>query len=264
MRFAAASLVLALGLGGCGGSSAPVDPALEQTARDIVAMLGAYDCERLPRYLPAGAEELFDRHIDAALLDTTPDPLERVCFVLGVIDDYPRSETMLVTITAGGPDRPLLVLEEPREGGILGSLFAPEPSRATLALVREGREWKLDPEWALAQVQDLAVHQALRSFALAQDSFYLARDDFTEDPAELETATGTVVTFVRGVAGADSIPGIVHATLGAEAQSVCGSARSRSGELFMIRLEAHGEASYDRGTELQRECPDAPLPLGEW
>jgi hypothetical protein len=42
------------------GPGKPVeDPALEKTARDVVAMLGGYNCELLPRYLARARTPFF-------------------------------------------------------------------------------------------------------------------------------------------------------------------------------------------------------------
>jgi hypothetical protein len=248
MKAVATLLTLLFGLAACGPGApgrAIEDAALVRAARDVVAVAEGYNCELLPTHLPGGAQELFAASIGPDLMDGMQDPVERVCFVLGVIQDYPYSESMEVRahrITEAGAD--LLLLGE----GI----------RAELSFVREGGAWKLDPRWALKQVQDLSVHQALRMFAINQDGFRYGRDRFTESSAELSEATHTVTEFFPGIARHDLPPMYVYAALGPGARSVCGSSLSLSGELFMIRAAADGSASYARGT-LPSMCPGRPL-----
>jgi hypothetical protein len=223
------------------------DEALEQTARDVVAMLGGYNCGLLPGYLASGGESFLRASIGPDLMDSMADPIERVCFVLGVIQRYPYSETMEVqaeTLTASGADL----------------IFLGDGRRAEMSFLREGGAWKLDHEWALKQVQDLVVQQNLRYFALSQDQYhYNAGDRFTVDPGALAAGTSTIVEFGLGIATAKAEPMVVYAELGPDAQSVCGSSLSRSGELFMIRAAANGSASYARGVALPSSCPARPL-----
>jgi hypothetical protein len=243
----ACALVAAVGVA-CVSSPDPPgreveDEALVQTARDVVALIGGYNCELLPRYLPAGAAELFASNIGPELMDGMHDPVERVCFVLGVIDDYPASETMDVRAT---------VLTDARADLILVG----DGRRADLHLVRDSGGWVIDPRWALGRVQDLAVLQALREFAITQDEFYSYGDKrFTASAAELTAATHSVVSFIPGVASVTSRPMWVFASLGPNAQSVCGSSRSLSGEVFMIRQAANGTTSYARGPSVPAACP---------
>jgi hypothetical protein len=223
------------------------DPALEKTARDVVAMLGGYNCELLPRYLASGADAFLRGSIGPELMDTMDDPIERVCFVLGVVQDYPRSETMEVRAETRTATRADLIL---LGGG----------SEAEMRFLREGKAWKLDHEWALKQVQDLAVHQALRLFAITEDQFYYyGGRRFTANPQELTDATRTVTSFAQGVATPAVTPLAVFAALGPNAQSVCGSSLSPSGELFMVRAAGDGSSSYARGSVLPASCPSRPL-----
>lgn len=219
------------------------DESLVLTARDLVALLGGYNCGLLPSYLPAGAPEFFRANLGPVLMDRMKDPVERVCFVLGVIQRYPRSEIMDVRAGTLTDTRADLIL--------LG-----DGEEAELRFVREAGGWKLDREWALAQVQDLAVEQALRSFAITQDQFYYYGDKrFTDDQQEVTARTHTVSQFGRGIAVAGGLPMVVYGALGPNAQSVCGSALSLSGELFMIRQAADGATSYERGPSLPALCP---------
>jgi len=256
LRAALASVVLAAVSLACASSPAPPgrevdDAALVQTARDVVALLGGYNCDLLPRYLPAGAAELFAANLGPDLMDGMNDPVERVCFVLGVIDDYPASETMDVraaVLTAARAD--LILVGDGR--------------RADLRLVRADGRWVIDARWALGQVQDLAVLQSLREFAMAQDGFYaVGPKRFTASAAELTAATHSVVSFTPGVASVTSSPMWVFASLGPDAQSVCGSSRSLSGEVFMIRQAASGTTSYARGASVPPSCPAGRL-AGSW
>jgi hypothetical protein len=242
---------LLLTLAACGGPTLPgekiEDASLVQMARDIVAMIGGYNCELLSGYLPLGADDFFRTTIPEALMDGMHDPTERVCFVLGVIQHYPRSETMDVrarTLTESRADLILL-------GGT---------KRAELQFLREGDRWKLDHEWALKQVQDLAVEQALRLFAIAEDGFYYSNGKrFTDSASELTERTHTVIQFVPGIASPDAPPMLVYGALSPTGRAVCGSSRSISGELFMIRQAADGSTSYTRGTSLPAGCAAQPL-----
>jgi hypothetical protein len=223
------------------------EPALEQTARDVVALLGGYNCELLPRYLAAGAGDYLTASIGPELMDSMRDPIERVCFVLGVVQDYPRSETMEVRANAVTSTRADLIL---LGGG----------HRAEMKLLREGRAWRLDHEWALKQVQDLPVHQVLRLFAIHQDDFYYNHGKrFTVNPQDVTAATHVVADFWPGVATTAVRPMTVFAALGPDARSVCGSALSWSGELFMIRVAGDGSASFARGSSLPDSCPGTAL-----
>jgi hypothetical protein len=223
------------------------DKGLVQTARDVVAMLGGYNCQLLPGYLTSGGEQFLRTGISPALMDTMTDPIERVCFVLGVIQHYPRSETMEVRADSMTAERADLIL---LGGG----------RRAEMRFLRDGEAWKLDHEWALKQVQDLPVHQALRLFAINEDEFYYyGGKRFTDSPQELTDATHTVASFAQGVATPEVTPMAVFATLGPNARSVCGSSLSWSGEVFMIRAAGDGSASYARGPAVPSSCPGTPL-----
>jgi hypothetical protein len=219
------------------------DESLIHAARDLVALLGGYNCALLPNFLPTGAPLFFQANIGPTLMDGMQDPVERVCFVLGVIQRYPASETMDVRADTLSDTRASLIL--------LG-----DQREAELRLVREGGAWKLDREWALAQVQDLEIEQALRTFAIAQDEFYYYGDRrFTDDQQVLTARTHTPSQFGRGIAVAGGPPMLVFGALGPNAQSVCGSSVSLSGELFMIRQAGDGSTSYDRGPSLPPRCP---------
>jgi hypothetical protein len=247
-RLLLAALLL---LGACAGPDLPGeavdDEELVQTARDIVALVGGYNCELLPGYLPSGSAAFFHANIGPGLMDGMDDPVERVCFVLGVVQDYPRSETMEVraeTLTEDGAD--LLLLGNGR--------------RAELRLVRDRHRWLIDQGWALEQVQNLGVYQALRSFAIAQDQFYYyGPKRFTDNYQELSAQTHTALEFFQGIAEEGSQPMVLYGVFGPNAQSVCGSSRSLSGELFMIRAAADGSASYARGASLPARCPGSAL-----
>jgi hypothetical protein len=253
VRRAAIAVVLALTAcsGGAPGESVD-DEALVQTARDLVAAIEQYDCERLATYLPEDAPAYFAANIDGPLMDTSSGgPLERVCFVLGVIQQYPRAESMEIRATSQTAERVDLLLR----GG---------SDRADLVMVRDPQGWKLQKEWALKQVQDLRVHLDLYSWAMTEDSYYYyGGETFTDDAAALTARTQTVIEFTRGVATPDSPEHLVHAMLGPDAKSVCGSARSRSGELFMIRQAADGSSSRTSGRTLPATCPAGPL-RGDW
>jgi hypothetical protein len=243
-------VVAVVALGACssdGPGKAVEDEALVQTARDVVAMLGGYNCELLPGYLTAEGQEFLRGNIAPELMDTMTDPLERVCFVLGVVQKYPRSETMEVLAQSLTAERADLLL---LGGG----------RRADMRFLRDGAVWKLDHEWALKQVQDLAVHQALRWFAINEDEFYYyGGKRFTDNAQELANATHVVSAFVPGVATPEVTPMAVFASLGPNAKSVCGSSLSWSGEVFMIRAAGDESASYARGPAVPATCPGGPL-----
>ncbi len=233
------------------------DAALEQTARDVVAMLGGYDCVRLPGYLPEGAEEMLRSNIDAPLLEGMADPIERVCFVLG-LQDHPRSETMEVAAVSQTRERAVLELSESGDEGILIDL-SPDLPPTRLSFVKEAGSWKLDPAWALKEVQDHIVKSDLLGFNVTQLSYFGTEKRFTADPEEITRTMRTVPTFYAGVASNSVSENVVFASLAPDGRSICGSARSRSGELFMIRADADGTTSFARGENLPNPCPGKPL-----
>jgi hypothetical protein len=101
---------------------------------------------------------------------------------------------------------------------------------------------------------------SLRLFAINEDEFYYyGGRRVTDKPQEVTDATHTVASFVRGMATLDVTPMVVFATLGPNAQSICGSSLSWSGELFMIRAAGDGSASYARGSSVPSSCPGTPL-----
>jgi hypothetical protein len=249
------ALVMVLALSAACSPEQPGEPVedqgLVQTARDVVAMLGGYNCELLPGYLTSDGEQFLRTSISPALMDTMSDPMERVCFVLGAIQRYPRSETMEVRAESMTIDQADLML---LGGG----------HRAEMRFLRQGGSWKIDHAWALKQVQDLPVHQSLRLFAINEDGFYsYGARRFTDNPQEVTDATHTVASFVPGVATPEVTPMAVFASLGPNAQSICGSSLSWSGEVFMIRAAGDGSASYARGPAVPASCPGRPL-SGAW
>jgi hypothetical protein len=249
MRRAATALLLLLFA--CGGNEPGrevQDQALVQTARDVVALLGGYNCRLLPQYLTADGPDYFRLYVRDELLDGMMDPVERVCFVLGVIQDYPRSETMQVRAETQSLDRADLILTD-------GSV------EAEVRMVRDPEGWKIEKEWAVNQVRNLDVRMDLLRWAIDEDEYYYyGPKAFTDDPAELAAGTRhAVAPFVPGVATSASGVGMIHASLGPRSQSVCGSVRSLSGELFMLRQAANGSSSYARGASLPQPCPGSPL-----
>lgn len=219
------------------------DQQLVQTARDIVALIGAYDCERLPRYLPASASALFKASFDPDLMAEMTDPLERACFALGVMQQYPRSETMEVRALSQTTTSAKLHLVEPEEKeGVLIDLSEPLPP-ARLDMVNDGGTWKLDPAWVVVQVQDQKIRQDLLTAWLSA----------IPPPAD----SG----IVSGVATSTSFPSVVYGAPSGNNNAYCFSALSRSGTLFMIRKEmADSSATYASG-DIPGECPTEGLDL---
>jgi hypothetical protein len=238
------SVLVILLLPSCSGGGVR-DPALEQTARDIVAMVKGYNCDLLPQYLPSGAVERLSVDIDAPLLGGMGDPIERLCFVLGRAG-YPRSETMDVAARVETEERALLVLSGNGSG----------PTE--LWVVRATTGWKIDPTWALKRVQDFAAQVDLLNFGSLQEWYYSVRKTFTDDAGSMREVTSMIVEFSVGMARSWSAEGTVFAALGSGGQSVCGSTRSRSGELFMLRASPRG-ATFARGSSLPSSCPDGRL-----
>lgn len=223
-----------------------VGPKLEQTARDVVAMIRAYNCELMPKYMAPEAEPLWRSQIHGDLLDTgISDPIERVCFVLGTLE-YPRSETMEVSERTRSKDRVLLSLSDGDRS-------------ADLSLVSAGSEWKIDHDWALKQVQDLRARLNVLSVVLSIDGYYLERKTFTGIAADPTDTGNTEYTFRPGLADASVAPNLVFLAVGNQGQSACVTTRSRSGEYFMARHDGEGATTYMRGAELPTSCPGDPL-----
>lgn len=218
------------------------DPQLVQSARDIVALIGAYDCERLPDYLPVSAEALFKSSFDQTLMAEMTDPLERACFVLGVMQEYPRSETMEVRAMSQSASSAELHLVEPAEEvGVLIDLSEPLPP-ARLDMVKDGGAWKLDPAWVVTQVQDQRVRQDLLTAWLG--------------PIPPPADSG----IVNGVATSTSFPSVIYGAPSENNNAYCFSALSRSGSIFMIRREtADATATYASRGSVPAECPTEGL-----
>ncbi len=244
------TLIAALTLGACvkkapAGPPLVEDQQLVQSARDVVALIGAYDCERLPRYLPASAAALFKASFDPALMAEMTDPLERACFVLGVMQQYPRSETMEVRALSQTTTSAKLHLVEPEEQeGVLIDLSEPLPP-ARLDMVKDAGAWKLDPAWVVVQVQDQKIRQDLLTAWLS--------------PIPPPADSG----IVNGVATSTSFPAVIYGAPSGNDTAYCFSALSRSGALFMIRKEmADSSATYASG-DIPVECPTEGLDL-QW
>jgi len=137
------AVALMLILGSCSGGVK--DPALDQTARDIVAMILGYNCDLLPRYLPSGAVESLSADIDAPLLAGMSNPIERLCFVLGR-SGYPRSETMDVSARVETQMRAVLVLS--RGDAPPASLRAPFISERAVSVVQAVGDDACSPPFA--------------------------------------------------------------------------------------------------------------------
>lgn len=214
----------------------------DRTIRDIVASLKSYSCERFNNFLPPGAEDMFRQRIGSDLLDTMKDPVERVCFVLSLIE-FPRSETMKIRANCESSERCLLILRDPTRY---------LKKDVEFPLVRTSDGWKVDAEWALKQVQDHAAKFSLIQFALHQQSL----KDYTDQSAYKST-------WIAGIADPFSEPGKIYVVTSSDSHSVCGSAVSQSGEYFMIRVDEKKTISYTRDSSPPSECPDEPL-LTAW
>jgi hypothetical protein len=205
---------------------------INRTIRDIVSALLSYNCARVSGFLPAGSEDMLRARIDKNVLITIKDPIEKVCFVLSIIR-FPRSETMLIRQRDGKTDRAVLDL-----------LSRDDPnSIVEFALVKTPDGWKIDPDWALKQVQDYPVKMSLLQFAMNQQG----RSSYSDTPMSKNSD--------RGMANPNSESDKVYATFSSDRQSICGSALSESRELFLIHLNAKKNASYARGFSLPSECP---------
>lgn len=205
---------------------------INHTIRDIVSALLSYNCARVSSFLPAGSEDMLRSRIDKNVLITIKDPIEKVCFVLSIIR-FPRSETMLIRQR-----------DEKRDRVVLSLFSKNEPNSVVeFALVKTPDGWKIDPDWALKQVQDYPVKMSLLQFAMNQQG----RSSYSDRPMSKNSD--------RGMANPNSESDKVYAAFSADRQSICGSALSKSGELFLIHLNASKNASYARGFSLPSECP---------
>jgi hypothetical protein len=212
-------------------------------AREIVAAIHRYDCKTLAGYFQSGSEELFREQVTPVLRERR-DPGEWVCFVLGTLG-YPQSETMRIKAVEEAADRTLLEVSE-------------RDAKAELALVREGSSWKLDREWAVHKVQNHRLKQDLTLVASTVQQYGAGSGVFSDDPAEITRRTHIVTSFQPGLATRASNAGDVHLALGRDRSWACISARSRSGDFFLIRVdrESWGNARLQAPPD---ECPSRKL-----
>lgn len=253
----------------------------DQMVRDAVAAIHGFELERLSGYFPDGARDYFQARLEPAMLNgVRGDPLERVAHVLGTLH-YPRSELLEIEIANETADRAVLRLKSPpvREKRLLPSISwvgrmledaeraAAEAAyrEAEMVLVRDGDDWRIDPEWALAQVQDWYLELYVLSpssppgwespipYGDAEAIRERIRAHLAREPRRGDAAPAT------GVAPADAPPHVVFTDVAQDGRSVCMSARSASGERFMKRLDAEGQTTFARGSEVPKQCPTQPL-----
>ena len=221
-----------------------------------MAAVHAYACGRLAGWYEAAAEEVFRREITPDLLLGTPDAVERVCFVLGTLP-YPQSETMRIDIVSTSERRTVLHLSSP---DVLSRLAG--DARTKLVLVREGETWRIDSEWALGEVYDLALRLRLTEESSQLQSYRRITGTFSADAAEVGRITRGRVGFLSGLATATSAAGALHVATVQNGRA-CVSARSRSGRYFLMRIDATGSLSAGGSDAPWRECPASPL-TGDW
>jgi hypothetical protein len=253
----------------------------DQMVRDAVAAIHGFDIERLSGFFPDGARELFQARLEPAMLNGVHgDPLERVAHVLGTLE-YPRSELLEIEIANETADRAVLRLKSSPVHAkrllpsisLLGRILedaeraAAEAAyrEAEMVLVRDGDGWRMDTEWAIAQVQDwyLKLYVLWPASPPGWESPlpYGDREAILERMRahlEREPRRGGAASIV-GVAPVDALPHVVFTDVAQDARAVCMSARSASGERFMKRVDHGGQTTFARGSEVPNQCPTQPL-----
>jgi hypothetical protein len=207
---------------------------MDRTMRDIAASLMGYNCARFRTFLPSGSPEMFRQKIRHDILVSIKDPVEKVCFVLSIIK-FPRSETMLIRHQTISTDHALLLLTGRAEGD----------RSIEFALLRADDGWKIDPDWALKQVQNYPVKMSLMQIGMNLQ----VMEHYSDQPKSSNSD--------RGMANLGSEPGKVYVKVSANAEAVCASSLSESGELFLIHVDAKKHISYARGSALPGDCPVA-------
>jgi hypothetical protein len=230
----------------------------ESAAQDVVLALhgSAVSLKEFSDLFPSEAAHTFDEAIGPELIDApalmagqvmrrgrSTSPMERVRFVLGRLG-YPIEDTKAkVTLVRESPERAVLRLR------------GEEGHRPPMLLVKQEGRWLVDPAWALKEVQDFKARQILRERAL----------DILGHPIH---ASGPTPPFAgrlaTGIASPSSPEFTGYAQASGDGRAVCLSSRSRSGELFMLRVDDDGE-TFERGDALPDECPNAKLRLSnDW
>lgn len=227
----------------------------DSVARDIVAAVAGYDCDLLAAHYEPEAAAFFRANIDADLLRGSPDSVERVCFVLGTLE-YPQVEDLAIEVASETPQQAVLHL---RDASRMGRLLDAD-KRSELVLSRSTGAWKLDHRWALGEVQDLAVRLDLYGAASNLHGYLNSTGSFSEDARAVTRMTHLVTRFERGLASGSSPPGVIFAQ-GAGSYG-CASARSRSGNFFLARVESNGY-TFGRSRRPWSACPAEPL-TGDW
>lgn len=109
---------------------------------------------------------------------------------------------------------------------------------------------------AQAAAADRIVQADLRTGLAAMKVVYADGRRYSADPTRL-AAVEPSLQYVRGIATTASTPGAIYIETDTNAQVACVSARSPSGELFLIKFVAQGTAPgtwYARGSLLPARC----------
>jgi hypothetical protein len=174
---------------------------------------------------------MFRERIRDDILNTMQDPVEKVCFVLSILK-FPRAETMLIRPRTLSADRAVLLLTSKDKG-----------DRAVeVRLLKTNDGWKIDPDWALKQVQDYPVKMTLLQYAMNLQG----REHYSDRPQSRNAE--------RGMAHLHSETNKVYLQLSSNQQAICASSLSESGELFLIHLDADKQVSYKRASTLPAQC----------
>lgn len=110
-------------------------------------------------------------------------------------------------------------------------------------------------------LQDRVVQADLRTALAAMKIAYADQGRFPSDPAVAQ-GIEPAVQFAPGIATNSGVVGLVYIDASADGQVACASARSESGELFLVKEVARGDQPgtwYARGAILPTQCDDAAL-----
>lgn len=112
-----------------------------------------------------------------------------------------------------------------------------------------------------AVLQDRVVQSDLRTVLAAMKIAHRETTRYPDDPSEV-AAIEPAFRYAPGIATLSSVVGLVYVDASADGQVACASARSESGELFLIKEVSTGASPgtwFARGAVLPPACDDQAL-----
>jgi len=111
------------------------------------------------------------------------------------------------------------------------------------------------------ELHDLVAQADVRTALAAMKIAYRDRARYPSDPA-VPQGIEPGLQFAPGIATNSGVVGLVYIDASADGQVACASARSRSGELFLIKEVTAGDQPgmwFARGAILPTQCDDTAL-----